>query len=193
MAHETLPWERQKGESSEQFHAFTLYRDLGVRRRIEEVCYQLDLPDRTVRRWSQNRDWVRRAMLWDDEQDRVRRGIYQHVVKEMGERHARIALLMMEKVIMRLKTMDPRELSPQEVGKWIQIAVTIERQAFGEPGAIVQQTGQPQVQSILNDVKIIQSDPDALSSAVERWESLVVGARHSALESGESGSHNKSG
>lgn len=93
-------WERLKGESGRSYHAFTLYRNLGLTRSLAKaagqlqkqeeerlkilqkqapVCPQKDTKStpkletivRYLKRWSSAHNWLSRAEAWDAEQDRI--------------------------------------------------------------------------------------------------------------------------
>jgi hypothetical protein len=76
------PWERQADESDRAFAAFVVYRDLGGRRSLDEVCRRLYPRSQTGRKraatgrvqlWSTRHRWVARARAWDAERDRLSR------------------------------------------------------------------------------------------------------------------------
>lgn len=85
------PWERLPVESSPAWEAFVLYRDGGPARTIRGVCRQLHKSLTLIGRWSVRHKWVERAGGWDAYTDRIRREASLKAVKEMTERHARMA------------------------------------------------------------------------------------------------------
>jgi hypothetical protein len=55
--------------------------------------------------------------------------------KEMNARHAKLAKAMSGKVAARIATLQPEDLSPGELGRWMQVISMVERLALGEgPG-----------------------------------------------------------
>lgn len=95
---EPQPWERQPGETSRAFGAFTTYRDLGPRRGYEAVRVKTARKPsyiRVITRWSSAYQWVKRAEAWDAEQDRVVREARLQALRdgvgEMQERQVRSA------------------------------------------------------------------------------------------------------
>lgn len=135
-------WERLPGESAKAFEAFRLYRDLPPSERsVREVARRLNKNLTTIAQWSSKYRWVERAQAWDDEVDRRAREAHLRAVKEMRERHARYAVALQMKALDRLKQMDPDELEPLEVLKFIVEAAKLERLARGEPDTIQEHTG----------------------------------------------------
>jgi hypothetical protein len=101
MTSDRVPWERQPGESSKQYHAFVHYRDLSARAigrawvQHKMQCEHVPVP---VRRsssrwdaWASQWGWVERAARWDLEIDRVHREKSMQALLEARERHARLA------------------------------------------------------------------------------------------------------
>jgi len=65
------PWERQEGESSKAFHAFTLYRDAGHERSLTQIAHQLNVSKQAIGKWSSQHHWVARCLAWDNHQHRI--------------------------------------------------------------------------------------------------------------------------
>lgn len=127
------PWERQKGESQKAFEAFACYRDLGPKRSIAKVAQKLGKSTALIARWSARWDWVARAEAWDREQDRLRRESQLEAIKRMNEQHALIASAFLQKLVERLRTVNPMELPAAAMPRWFETAVKVERLARGEP------------------------------------------------------------
>jgi len=127
----SLIYEQLEEEGARAFAAFVLYRDSGSGRSLEAVSQQTEKNMSLIRRWSSEYSWVARCRAWDMEQDRIRRDAHLKSVAEMADRHAKIAMRLQEKVIQRLKELDPMELSPREISAWIDTAVKIERLSRG--------------------------------------------------------------
>lgn len=126
------PWERQVGESSQAFEAFSAYRDFGPVRSVTKVARELDKSRTLVGRWSRRYGWVVRAAAYDREQDRVFLVEQAQARREIARRHAKLAQAVQGKAVSRLQSLDPRELSPAEVLRYLQVAAEIERKAVGE-------------------------------------------------------------
>jgi len=135
-------WERLPGESAKAYEAFCKYRDMPPgERSLREVARRLGKSETLISRWSSRYRWVERVQAWDDEVDRKAREAHLRTVKEMRERHARYAVALQMKALDRLKQMDPDELEPLEVLKFIVEAAKLERLARGEPDTIQEHTG----------------------------------------------------
>jgi hypothetical protein len=126
------PWERQSGESVQAFEAFAVYRDLGLARSVSKVARELDKSRTLLGRWSRQYAWVMRATAYDREQDRLFLAEQAQARREIARRHAKLAQAVQGKAVARLQALDPRELSPSELLRYIQVAADIERRAVGE-------------------------------------------------------------
>ena len=131
-------WERQGGESVQAFEAFAVYRDLGPARSVTKVARELDKSRALVGRWSRQFAWVVRASAYDREQDRLFLAEQAQARREIARRHAKLAQAVQSKAVARLQTLDPRELSPSELLRYIQVAAEIERRAVGEAPVVGQ-------------------------------------------------------
>lgn len=130
------PFERQDGESDKAFEAFSKYRDMGVDRTVRKVAQELDKSLTIIGRWSTRWDWVERVKSYDAEMDRKRLIQQEKDRINMSKRHANFATGFQQKVMERLQTLKPEELSPSEMIRWFDIAVKIERLSRGEPTEI---------------------------------------------------------
>jgi hypothetical protein len=85
------PWEMQRGESDNAFHAFVTYRDLGGTRSLEEAARALGKHKKQLEKWSIRWQWVNRCAAWDAYLDGVRRDeaalAAREEVRRMYERH----------------------------------------------------------------------------------------------------------
>ncbi|WP_369394418.1 hypothetical protein AB5J72_47965 [Streptomyces sp. CG1] len=125
-------WERQDGESRQAFEAFAVYRDLGPARSVTKVARELGKSRTLLGRWSRQYAWVMRSVAYDREQDRLFLAEQAQARREIARRHAELAQAVQSKAVARLQALDPRELSPSELLRYIQVAVEIGRRAVGE-------------------------------------------------------------
>lgn len=132
------PWERQPGEPPRAFAAFARYRDLGPGRSLARVAEDVSKVGQVwgkrksvLNRWSAVHGWVKRAAAWDAFLDRQRQEATVDAVREMAERHAKVAATMGAKVVERLRAIDPQTLSASDLARWFEIAVRIERLSRG--------------------------------------------------------------
>ena len=155
--HQTpLAYERQPGESDRAFAAFCCYRDLGPKRSLDEVGKRL-YGDHTrrkrgstgrVREWSAKWNWRERGAAWDAHLDRQTCESQEQARREMGERHARVAVALQEKAIQRLKAMKLEELSSADLLRYAIEAAKLERQPeaveyASKIGRLPKRTGRP--------------------------------------------------
>src|SRR6516164_7874165 len=118
-----LAYERQPNESDRAFAAFCCYRDLGPKRSLDEVGKRLYRgrsgrkrgATGRIQEWSIQWNWRERAVAWDAHLDCQTREAQEQARREMGQRHAQVALALQEKAILRLKAMSPEELSSSDL------------------------------------------------------------------------------
>ena len=134
-------WDRQDKETSQQFEAFTVYRDLGPGRSTAQVATRTNLPYKRLASWSAKWAWVARAAAYDDEQDRQWRGEVATKRRDMARRHARLASALQAKVVERIRTLEAHELTPASLGQLLDLSARLERGAWGEPDTHVVHTG----------------------------------------------------
>ncbi len=135
-------WERQKDESNKAYHIFCIYRDMGPNRSLEKTRQKIGKPAGYIRwlhTWSSKYDWVTRAQAYDDYIERKKREEKEKAILEMAERHARLAMAFQQRVAQRLQEIDPAELSPADMARWLDIATKLERLSRGEPTEIEKQ------------------------------------------------------
>jgi hypothetical protein len=68
---ECSSWDRLPGESSKAFHAFTIYRDLGLDRSVKGVVTKWNKSQSLIYRWSVKYNWKLRVQEWDTYQDQL--------------------------------------------------------------------------------------------------------------------------
>lgn len=149
-------WERQPGESSKAYAAFCVYRDLGPERSLEKARKNLGKTRvrRCLEEWSAKYNWVVRAQAYDDYIERKKREEKERAILEMAERHAKIAVAFQQKVVERLRGLDPDQLSPSDLAKWLDVATKLERMSRGEPTEISkQEVSLPPIVEIVLDEK----------------------------------------
>lgn len=101
-------WEQQPGESAKAFEAFAAYRDMGTERSIRKVAQQLNKSNALIARWSKNYEWPDRARAYDRELDRQAREQAVRSVRQMTDRHIRIAMQFKPKRCGRWRTLTKR-------------------------------------------------------------------------------------
>lgn len=137
-------WERQDGETTKAYRAFSLYRDMPPSRRsIARVAKAIN--DELVRqggqrkpylvrqcqKWSSKYRWVERAHAYDDELDRIARAERAEAIREMARRQASLGRALQVIAGNRLKDIDIRNLSADDIRRYIETGVKVERLALG--------------------------------------------------------------
>lgn len=137
------PWERQEGESAKDYEAFCVYRDLGPGRSLKLVAQMCQKSETIMGRRSGKFDWVKRAALWDDEQDRIERKEAQeaHVreIRKMRKRQASSGYAMQMKGLEALKKLPLEEMSAQDIVKMMIEGAKLERLGRGDVGEVVEE------------------------------------------------------
>jgi hypothetical protein len=145
MEMESNVWDQQPGETAKAFEVFRIYRDMGLKRshvKAYKLYKGLDQEDEINSHgrfdaWSTKYNWVARCQAYDRYMDQVETAERVKAIKEMGERHAKIACAFLSKVIQKLKEFDtdPRKmlrLTPDQLIKWFEVSAKIERLSRGE-------------------------------------------------------------
>lgn len=133
------PWERQKGETSRAYEAFTVYRDMGPDRSQSKVCKKLSKNRATIGDWSTKYEWVKRATAWDAEQDRIARQSQIDEIKKMRKRHADLATAMLVKAAKALQRIPEDEVKASDVSRLVETASKLERISRGDAGEVVEE------------------------------------------------------
>lgn len=130
------PWAPQPGETALGFQYFCVYRDLGARRSVAAAARAVGRDASILRQLSAKFSWPDRALAYDAWLDRKAVEELARGRTKMRAEHAGIAELAREKILARLKTLDPEELGARDLATWLDLSVKIERQARGEPDKV---------------------------------------------------------
>jgi len=101
--------------------------------------------------------WYERAQAYDDYIEKKKREENEKAILEMAERHVKLAMAFLLKIAQALQQIDPAQLSPADMAKWLDVATKLERLSRGVPTEIGKQEVQGQV---LVDLMMLASDPD---------------------------------
>jgi hypothetical protein len=144
-------WLKLPEETSRQYAAFCLYRDMGPERSISDVANVWSDSGATSRlnEWSSKYNWVDRASSYDEHIDEIKRARNEEAIIEMSARHVKYSIQVQEKAIEALRLINPEELKPNEFIKWLLEAVKIERLSLGVPTENIKQE---------NEVKEVRND-----------------------------------
>lgn len=137
------PWERQQEETSKQYEAFCIYRDMGTERSLSKVSEKLQKSDTLIGRWSRMNDWVERTAQWDNEQDRIKREAEQKQqiedIKKMRKRHAGMAQSMLLKAALALQAIPPEDIKPSDISRMVDVASKLERISRGDVETVIEE------------------------------------------------------
>lgn len=95
---EIRPWERQPGETSKAYAAFSVYRDLGGERTLEKAAKELGKSTGTIDRWAAQWGWKARTEAWDSMPVRKAEEAYTEMTKRIADQHSRIATKLLAKL-----------------------------------------------------------------------------------------------
>lgn len=141
-------WEKLPDESPLAFKWFCVYRDMGPERSQMKVIKKMGKVRgyrNQLDEWSVDHRWVERVSAYDKHMDSLALKEREKEIKAMSKRHAQQAKSMQSKIIQRLKTIKPADLSPLQLAKWLEIATKIERLALGESTENIKNDGAVEV------------------------------------------------
>lgn len=121
------PWERQKGESSQAFEAFSLYLKMGEKRGLLRVAKELSKSGTIIKRWSSAWNWQERIRAYENDLRRQEIEADRKDRKAMRERQIKTAMLMQKKAVEALDKIKPEELTPRAILEYIKAGAELER------------------------------------------------------------------
>jgi hypothetical protein len=137
-----LPWERQKGESGKAYEAFCVFRDIKpTDRTIVKVSDTISKSLPMLYKWKTVWQWDKRVLQFDAFMQQNAMMDYQRKIREMNNRHIKIAYGFQVKVAQALEQTDVAKLAdnPAEMLRWFQVASDLERKAMNQPTEIIRQ------------------------------------------------------
>lgn len=140
------PWERQPGESNRQYSRFQTFNELGRARTLKQAAEMLHaigdpISYRVLQQYSYEGRWTERAEAHDRDQDRLERQRLLTLRREMLSRHRKIASGLTAKAVAALQPLQPGDITPLDITRFIRLAADLERVALGEPERTVAVTG----------------------------------------------------
>jgi uncharacterized protein YoaH (UPF0181 family) len=149
-------WEQQADESFKAHSAFRIYLQLGSMRTLDDASakYHKHPPldpskpragrkhaSGSIKDWSEKYDWIRRARAYDEHMRGIERLTHEKAVKESAERHIKIAQMLQQKAVERLKELKPEDLKAREVLDFLAQAVNMERLGQGSATQRLEHSG----------------------------------------------------
>jgi hypothetical protein len=130
-------WDRQPGESTKMHSYFTDYRNRGRARRIRELAADLGRGPNYMEQTARKFHWTRRARAWDAYQDQLFLDRLADEQRRMVDRHLKVSKAMWGKLVQRIATLDPAELTPAESIRWLEVLTKVDRAALGAPDTTI--------------------------------------------------------
>lgn len=181
-------WERQEGESAQQYLKFCRYRDMSYgaqghepeKRSIRKLADLLGMKSKTsLERLSIRHSWVDRAAAYDVHMAELDRFRNEQEIKKMHELHAKLGVQLLNKATRGLLTIQDKDLSAQDIARLADVGVKIERLSRGDTAnritldtkATVEHTG---------SVELGREIPDMSDLSDQELESLeqILGKLH---------------
>jgi hypothetical protein len=128
-------WNRQEGEPADAYSAFVAYCEIPPeeKRSYIAIAEKMKQPADAIEQWALRWRWALRASAYDKHLIRAEvEELKRERIKSL-RKHVALARAFQNKVITRLNALNPDELSPGDLVKWVDIAGKIERQALSEP------------------------------------------------------------
>lgn len=174
LAPDREPWARQPKESEKQYLAFQAFLALDPPRTVQKLAQTSDKGSAShLYQWSSRNHWVQRTEHYDGWLQRRHMDELHEQRVEMNKRHAQLAKAMSAKVAARIQTLQPDELSPGELGRWMSILSMVERLALGEGGLAPQTDVTVNVGVQVNNEPEV-FNPDRLAEVLERLQASGV-------------------
>lgn len=170
------PWEQQDGETATLFNAFSIYRNLGLKRKLTEVAKELDISYQTVCRWSSEWGWRERVTAWDREMDREARERLKLEQGVTAARHFDVANKMLDLVEMKVDDLFAddkwKSLQPRDVKEWLAVLTPIQRLSM-DMATSISESRESDAQDANDALRELLANPDAAQKAAELGEMLV--------------------
>lgn len=122
-------WERQPDESTQAYEAFTVYRE---ERSITKVAQKLDKSRTIIGQWSSEWQWVARCRDYDNALQSVDFEEKRAAIREMHQRHLKMADTLQDKAMKALEQLDMADCSPRIVLEALKLSMEIERRSIYE-------------------------------------------------------------
>lgn len=167
LAVDREPWDRQPGESNRQYSRFEMFRSLGRLRTLKQAVEMLhgvgdtSVSYRTLMQYAYEYRWTERAEAHDRAQDQLEAAKLLKLRDEMYSRHRRLASGLLAKAVAGLQGINPSDMSPLDVVRFIKYGAEIERQALGEPTQILQHQGPSGGPVVVDDMSKLKPEERA--------------------------------
>lgn len=92
------PWDRQPGETSKAYEAFSIYRDMGANRTVRGTAEALTKSEQLIKGWSGKNNWVARAAAFDSIPGKAVAEAYQDMAARIAAQHERLATKLADRL-----------------------------------------------------------------------------------------------
>lgn len=92
------PWDRQPGETSKAYEAFSIYRDMGAERTVRSVAERLNKSGTLIAGWSGKHGWVTRAAAWDSMPGKKVAEAYEEMAADISAQHRALSDKLMARL-----------------------------------------------------------------------------------------------
>ena len=131
-------WERLSGETSLAYAAFCAFRDLGAERNIRKAVDSSVIDEgkrgkkyNVWRNWSTQFRWRERAADYDRYMEKLKQTELRKTIEAQGEKHREVTGKMLDVASKKLDSMNPDDLTQNNLSEWVQTAIKAEREAAG--------------------------------------------------------------
>lgn len=147
-------YERQKGESSSAWRAFTDYRDDEEGRSYGKTAANIRRSKRLIEHWGSLWHWQDRVAAWEKYQDELNRAQRFKEKQEALDTHNKVGQAMVALAGTRLTTVDATDLTVKELVMLFKTGMMTQRLVFGEPTENIQtETPQQRRERQLSDAR----------------------------------------
>ena len=125
-----------RGETAKAWHAFQVFRDMGVDRKLGAVAAAAHCSQKNPYAWARQFDWHERVAAYDRMMDRVAVAAAAREVKKMTARHVQTGMVLQEtglRYVQRKLSGDDglARLNPNSALRFIETGEAMERRARG--------------------------------------------------------------
>lgn len=117
--------------------------------------YNTSYWDRVSSKWV----WRKRCEDYDRHLDQIAQKATADQINDMVKRHLQLSLVFQNKIVERINTFEPSQLSPSDMIRWLETSVKLERLVRGLP---TDQTKQESSSRVINDIDLSGLTDDEL-------------------------------
>lgn len=127
-----VAWAKQFREHIEQFEWFSYYRDLRSSRTVRAVSSFFKVDYKVVLTAANRWGWAQRVDAYDAHIDATYLTRRELDIMGMRDRHLMQSVDIQAQLANKIKGLKPEDIRTEDIPKWLETAVRIERMAMGE-------------------------------------------------------------